>query len=132
MAKGVGPIGGVVTISPEATSTAAVRTALCGLFETDQRIVAAWHYGSSLRSDYLAGASDIDILLVVTEDTTLDDHVELANEVRSRLGGAESTVLRLSEVNAAIHPGWSRHFFVNVSRCGVRLSYCQDLWMKIF
>ncbi len=89
--------------------------------ERDHRIHAAWQYGSSLRSDYQPDVSDIDILLIVGDDTSLDDYTYLAALVRRHLPTAEVTVLRKAEATAAIHPGWSRHFFINVSRSGVLL-----------
>lgn len=99
----------------------AVGSALVPLLRDFPQVLAAWQYGSSLRSDYRPGTSDIDILLIVTDDLDLDATVRLCDDVRARVPEAEVTVLRHAEVTAAIHPGWSRHFFINVSRSGRRL-----------
>lgn len=96
-------------------------TVLAPVFGAFPQVLAAWQYGSSLRSDYRPGDSDIDILLIVADDTTFDAYVDMTAEVRGRIPGAEVTVLRHEEVLAGIHPGGSRHYFVNVSRSGHRL-----------
>ncbi|MFF4849496.1 hypothetical protein [Streptomyces sp. NPDC001194] len=84
-------------------------------------VLAAWQYGSSLRSDYQPGRSDIDILIAVTDSTRTPDLLDCAAAVRGSLPGAEVTLLKQQEITAGIHPGWSRHFFTNVARSGIRL-----------
>ncbi|HEX8346828.1 MAG TPA: nucleotidyltransferase domain-containing protein [Actinoplanes sp.] len=101
---------------------AALGTLLAGC----PQLLAAWHYGSSLRSDYRPGISDIDILLIVRDDTTLEQYAALSAGVHMCVPSAEVTVLRHAEVTAGIHPGWSRHYFVNVARSGRHL-YGPDL-----
>lgn len=91
------------------------------LCASDSRIVAAWLYGSYVRSDYSLDTSDTDVLLVVADGTTPADYDAVACLLRAYIPEVEATILRLSEVTAGIHPGWSRHFFYNVSRSGIRL-----------
>lgn len=95
-------------------------------FEHDRRIVAAWQYGSSLRTDFAPGRSDIDILVAVTDTVSATDFREISDAVRRFITTAETTLLRVWEVGARIHPGWSSHYFNNVAKSGVHL-YGPDL-----
>ena len=85
------------------------------------RVLAAWQYGSSLRDDYIEGSSDVDILLVLSHGSPTHEYAEIAHSVRQAIPEAEVTLLTVDEVRKGIHPGWSRHYFRNVSRSGVRL-----------
>lgn len=98
-----------------------VRAVLLEVSSSDPRIVASYLYGSSLRTDFRIGQSDIDILVVVTDGADARGFGQISAAIRAQIPNAEVTVLRVAEIEAGIHPGWSRHFFLNVARSGVHL-----------
>lgn len=95
---------------------------LVSFLDKTETIISSWHYGSSLRSDYRPLDSDIDILIVIKDDTKLEEYVKIVQDISVLIPTAEVTILRLFEVTSRIHPGWSSHFFINVSRSGLLLS----------
>ncbi|MEW1635283.1 hypothetical protein AB0469_14510 [Streptomyces sp. NPDC093801] len=99
---------------------------LTGLFSAIPDVLAAWQYGSSLRDDYAPGRSDIDILVAVRDTIPTPVLLSCAQQMRTRLPEVEATILKHGEITAGLHPGWSRHFYTNVARAGVRL-YGPDL-----
>ncbi|MFJ9655566.1 hypothetical protein [Streptomyces microflavus] len=99
---------------------------LLHLFRATPCVLAAWQYGSSLRDDYSPGHSDIDILLAVQDTTPTPVLLTCAEAMRTRLPEVEVTILKHCEIKEGLHPGWSRHFFINVARSGIHL-YGPDL-----
>lgn len=98
-----------------------LKSLLSSTFEINRDLICAWQYGSSLRSDFCEDSSDVDLLLVVRSETSVPELHKIAQVVQSLIPRVEVTLLRKSEVTAGIHPGWSRHYFINVARNGVRL-----------
>jgi predicted nucleotidyltransferase len=91
------------------------------LCEELRGVVAAWHYGSSVRQDFDVERSDVDILIAVSDDAPTVTLHAIAKAVHEHVVEADVTVLRVSEIIAGIHPGWSKHFYVNVARSGIHL-----------
>jgi predicted nucleotidyltransferase len=87
----------------------------------DARIVDAYLYGSVVRSDFDSNDSDVDLLVVVADQTDIPGFTEIASNVRGLLPRADITMLTSRELQSAIHPSGSRHFFVSVARTGVHL-----------
>ncbi|MBZ5662139.1 MAG: nucleotidyltransferase domain-containing protein [Acidobacteriia bacterium] len=82
-------------------------------------VIAAYVYGSVLREDFVPGQSDIDVLLVV-QDLRATPPINHIRQLATReLYNLDLTILTRSELEARIHPGWSRHYFLNVRNSGV-------------
>ena len=82
-------------------------------------VTTGYVYGSILRDDFVPGTSDIDILLVVA-DASDGSIVRFLNcmpeDIRMDL---DLSPLTENEVDAQIHPGWSKHYFFNVNQSGI-------------
>lgn len=100
---------------------AEARAILINISLSNPCIVSSYLYGSSLRTDFRVGESDIDILVVMTDGVDTGSFVRIPTAIRKQIPNAEVTMLRLAEIKAGIHPGWSRHFFRNVAHSGIRL-----------
>jgi predicted nucleotidyltransferase len=101
----------------DATDVARLRA----IFSNDERVIDAYLYGSSLRSDHVPGASDIDLLVIVADSSTTADFVEVAATTHQAIPAADVTLVTERELELAIHPSGSRHFFVSVAQTGVHL-----------
>lgn len=87
----------------------------------DARVVDAYLYGSVVRSDFDPDESDVDLLVVVDDRTGVLGFNEIASNVRGLVPDADVTMLRARELQSAIHPSGSRHFFVSVARTGLHV-----------
>jgi predicted nucleotidyltransferase len=87
----------------------------------DARVVDAYLYGSVVRSDFDPGESDVDLLVVVDDQTDVLGFNEIASSVRGVVPHADVTMLRARELESAVHPSGSRHFFVSVARTGLHV-----------
>lgn len=93
---------------------------------TNANVREVWHYGSSLRDDYQAGESDIDLLVVVDDACSFSEQREIVRTVQQSIPDAEFTVLRESEVLLGVHPGWSSHYYRNVRMSGRQILGAQS------
>lgn len=116
----------VVTSKPRGVDTLSLDR-LVGAWAADRRVVDAYLYGSSLRSDNLPGTSDVDLLVVVADDVTPADLVEITTAARSEVPIADVTLITERELKMASHPSGSRHFFVSVARTGIHLYGANEL-----
>ena len=87
--------------------------------ERSNAVSAAYIYGSVLREDFVVDRSDIDLLLIVEcfKETLLCNFIHpLADRIAVEL---DVTVITQLELEARVHPGWSRHYFFNVRNSGI-------------
>jgi len=84
-------------------------------------IISIYIYGSVLREDYKPFQSDIDILIIVKNETLPVWFEELKLACSELLPEIDLNILFEYEVKMRIHPGWSTHYYFNVRNSGRKI-----------
>lgn len=86
--------------------------------KNEEFLISAYIYGSILRDDYREDTSDVDILLIVKDNTNITKIRKKTTEVIASCKNIklEFTVITEYEFYNGFHPGWTEYFFITLKR----------------